>query len=57
MIIVPIGKVRLQVAETEKREEYIREFNDGLKNAAQEIVKRCIEAEITNIIIHRQGKS
>jgi transposase-like protein len=46
MLIVPIGKVRLQVAEAEKREEYVREFNEGLKDAAQEIVKRCLEAEL-----------
>ena len=27
MLIVPIGKVRLQVTETDKREEYIQGFN------------------------------
>jgi transposase-like protein len=46
MLIVPVGKVRLQVAEVEKREEYIREFNEGLKSATQDIVKRCLEAEL-----------
>ena len=46
MLIVPIGKVRLQVTETDKREEYIQGFNEGLKSASQEIVKRCLEAEL-----------
>lgn len=46
MLIVPIGKVRLQAAEAENREEFMREFSEGLRGAVKEIVKRCIEAEL-----------
>jgi transposase-like protein len=46
MIIVPIGKLILQEAETENREEYLRELIGELHEATKTVIQRCIEAEI-----------
>ena len=46
MLIVPIGKVRLQAAEAETREAFMQLFHEELQGVVQEIIKRCIEAEL-----------
>ena len=46
MLIVPIGKVRLQVGEEKERGEFMRELNGEMKEIVKEVVKRCIEAEL-----------
>jgi hypothetical protein len=46
MTIVPIGKLVLQVAESEDREEYLRGLIGEMKAAVQEVVQHCIEAEL-----------
>ena len=46
MTIVPIGKLILQEAETENREEYLRELIGELHEATKTVVQRCIEAEL-----------
>ena len=46
MTIVPIGKLVLQEAETENREEYLRELISELHEATKAVIQRCIEAEL-----------
>jgi putative transposase len=46
MTIVPIGKLVLQVAEREDREEYLRGLIGEMQAAVKEVVQHCIEAEL-----------
>jgi hypothetical protein len=46
MTIVPIGKLVLQEAAGEDREEYLRELIREVQEAVKEVVQRCIEAEL-----------
>jgi len=53
MTIVPIGKLILQEAETENREEYLWELIDELHEATKTVVQRCIEAELEREVTQR----
>jgi transposase-like protein len=46
MTIVPIGKLVMQVAEREDREEYLRGLLEEIGEAVKEVVRRCIEAQL-----------
>lgn len=46
MTIVPIGKLVLQVAESENREAYLRGLLGEMREAMKEVTRRCIEAEL-----------
>lgn len=46
MLIVPVGKLRLQVEERGEEEEYRNGFIEQMKKGVKEVVKRCIEAEL-----------
>jgi hypothetical protein len=46
MTTVPIGKLILQVTESEDREEYLRGLIEEMQEAVREVVHRCIEEEL-----------
>ena len=46
MLIVPIGKVKLQVANKEEGQEFIKGFTEELDKVVQGMVKRCIDEEL-----------
>lgn len=46
MTIVPIGKVVLQVAESEDRQEYLHGLVSEMNEAMKGVAQRCIEAEL-----------
>ncbi len=46
MTIVPIGKLVLQVKESEDRAEYLHGLMDEMQVAMQAVAQRCIEAEL-----------
>jgi putative transposase len=62
MLIVPIGKVRLQAQKASKREEYLKGLIEEIEKGVKEVVKRCIdsvlEAEVDTILKRkRHGRS
>lgn len=46
MLIVPVGKLRMQVDESKEKGEYVRGFIEEMKGGVKEVIKRCIEAQL-----------
>ncbi len=46
MTIVPVGKLVMQVPESENREEYLHGLMGEMQEAVKEVVRRCIEAQL-----------